>query len=314
MSIESFWLIATLADWVDVLVNQLPLTAIVWITVVGACIGSFMNVVVYRLPAGMSLVHPPSHCPQCERPIRARDNLPVIGWLMLRGRCRDCGCKIPARYPLVEAAVALTFLALWLVDVSRPGDLLATNVRLGVFGLDAVLMSSLICIALIEMDGQVSPRRLLVYPLATLIVAIWLGPYLPFYLQRHQHEVSPLVGAVGGAVLGGALGWMGLGIGRRSDRRRGPIMTGALTGAYLSWVAVSMVAAATAALFLLTRRVRNPSPAARWSLIFSFVTLLFLAGSPFILTISAEESFPLRLAILIGAIALTTISGWFARD
>ena len=90
--------------------------AAVWLLAVGGSFGSFLNVVVYRLPEGMSLVQPPSHCPRCKHPIRWRDNLPVLGWLLLRGRCRDCRLPIPFRYPLVEAIAAAVFLAVGLVE------------------------------------------------------------------------------------------------------------------------------------------------------------------------------------------------------
>ncbi len=76
---------------------------------VGAAVGSFLNVVAHRVPAGLSVVHPPSACPACGAGIRPRDNVPVLGWLALRGRCRDCGAPISARYPLVEAGTAGLF-------------------------------------------------------------------------------------------------------------------------------------------------------------------------------------------------------------
>ena len=75
--------------------------------VVGAIVGSFLNVVAYRLPRGESLSHPPSRCPQCGTPIKPYDNVPVLSWLVLRGRCRACGAPISARYPLVEAVTGL---------------------------------------------------------------------------------------------------------------------------------------------------------------------------------------------------------------
>lgn len=77
----------------------------------GASVGSFLNVVVYRLPAGQSLLYPPSRCPRCGHRLAARDNLPVVGWLSLGGRCRYCRAPISPRYPLVEAATAGIFLA-----------------------------------------------------------------------------------------------------------------------------------------------------------------------------------------------------------
>src|SRR5438309_246110 len=82
----------------------------------GLLIGSFLNVVAYRLPRGESLVAPGSHCPGCGTPVKAYDNVPVIGWLLLRGRCRACGEKISSRYPIVEATSAILAL---LVVLSR---------------------------------------------------------------------------------------------------------------------------------------------------------------------------------------------------
>ena len=73
----------------------------------GAIVGSFLNVVAYRLPRGESLAHPPSRCPNCGKPVKPYDNVPVVSWLLLRGRCRHCGGPISARYPLVEAGTAL---------------------------------------------------------------------------------------------------------------------------------------------------------------------------------------------------------------
>jgi leader peptidase (prepilin peptidase) / N-methyltransferase len=78
----------------------------------GLAIGSFLNVAIWRLPRGESLVRPPSHCPACDAPVRPRDNVPVLSWLLLRGRCRDCHARISARYPLIELLTAAVFAAL----------------------------------------------------------------------------------------------------------------------------------------------------------------------------------------------------------
>ncbi|MFC3687372.1 prepilin peptidase [Aquipuribacter hungaricus] len=75
----------------------------------GLLVGSFLNVVVHRVPRGLSVVRPPSACPGCGAPVRPRDNVPVLSWLLLRGRCRDCGEPISGRYPLVETATGLAF-------------------------------------------------------------------------------------------------------------------------------------------------------------------------------------------------------------
>jgi leader peptidase (prepilin peptidase)/N-methyltransferase len=87
----------------------------VWFFGIGTAIGSFLNVVVYRLPRGMSLLWPGSRCPGCKTPIRAYDNVPILSWLMLRGRCRKCGASISIRYPLVELTTGVLFLAIVLV-------------------------------------------------------------------------------------------------------------------------------------------------------------------------------------------------------
>ena len=84
---------------------------------VGAAVGSFLNVCIYRLPAGESVVSPRSRCPQCSTPIAWHDNVPILGWILLRGRCRACGVGISIQYPLIELATAL----LWVAAVVRYG-------------------------------------------------------------------------------------------------------------------------------------------------------------------------------------------------
>ncbi|MDH3222802.1 MAG: prepilin peptidase, partial [Gemmatimonadota bacterium] len=78
----------------------------------GAALGSFLNVCIYRWPNDESVIRPPSRCPGCGIPVRWRDNVPVLGYLLLRGRCRSCGVRLSVQYPLVEAAVALTWAGL----------------------------------------------------------------------------------------------------------------------------------------------------------------------------------------------------------
>lgn len=92
-------------------------TVIALSSVLGLAIGSFLNVVVHRVPAGLSVMSPPSACPGCAHEVRPRDNVPVLSWLWLRGRCRDCAMRIPARYPLVEAGTGAAFaFTAWRVD------------------------------------------------------------------------------------------------------------------------------------------------------------------------------------------------------
>lgn len=88
--------------------------AYVLVAVLGLVVGSFLNVVAWRVPRNESISHPPSACPSCGHAVRKRDNIPVASWLLLRGKCRDCKAPISARYPLVELATAVLFvLVLW---------------------------------------------------------------------------------------------------------------------------------------------------------------------------------------------------------
>ena len=158
-----------------------------WFFFVGAAFGSFLNVVVYRLPLGKSLSYPPSHCPNCSHPIRWYDNVPVIGWLQLGGKCRDCKAPISIRYPLVEGVCGIvTALFVFLLFTYRivPPDILATNLITtteideqlppleSVFALLTVYMAlfyTLLAAGLIEHDGHAIPVKLYVPLILTLL-------------------------------------------------------------------------------------------------------------------------------------------------
>lgn len=115
----------------------------------GASIGSFINVVVYRLPAGLSLLFPASRCPHCLTQLKPYDNVPVVGWLWLRGCCRYCQGKISLRYPVVEAVTGLVFLLIfWNFDVSV--------LTLGYW----VFCSWLLALSLIDLDTMTLPNQL----------------------------------------------------------------------------------------------------------------------------------------------------------
>jgi leader peptidase (prepilin peptidase)/N-methyltransferase len=121
---------------------------------VGAVIGSFLNVVIHRLPRRESLVSPPSRCPQCETPVKPYDNVPIVSWLVLRGRCRQCGAPISPRYPVVELLTALVFAAVVLAR-GFDDDLV----------LELPFVAALIALAGIDLDHKLLPNRI-VYPMA----------------------------------------------------------------------------------------------------------------------------------------------------
>jgi leader peptidase (prepilin peptidase)/N-methyltransferase len=122
--------------------------------VLGALIGSFLNVVVYRLPRGESLLTPGSHCPTCDAPVRAFDNVPVLSWLLLRGRCRSCGAPISVRYPAVELITAAGFAAVVAVRGFDEG-----------LWLELPFVACLIALAWVDLDHKLLPNKI-VYPMA----------------------------------------------------------------------------------------------------------------------------------------------------
>ncbi|UTI62551.1 prepilin peptidase [Paraconexibacter antarcticus] len=124
--------------------------ALIFAALFGLAIGSFLNVVIWRLPRGESLSHPGSHCPKCETPIKPYDNVPVVGWLMLRGKCRSCGAPISARYPLVEAATG----ALYVLVVAVCWDDLS-RIVLGI-----MLVTLLVPVTMIDLDVRRIPDKL----------------------------------------------------------------------------------------------------------------------------------------------------------
>lgn len=127
----------------------------------GLAVGSFLNVVIWRVPRGESVVSPPSACPGCGHRIRPRDNVPVMSWLMLRGRCRDCGERISARYPLVEILTAVVFV-LALVRFGLTVDLAAYLVLAAVY----------VALALIDLDTHRLPNVLTLGVLPAFVVLL----------------------------------------------------------------------------------------------------------------------------------------------
>ena len=149
--------------------------------VVGAIFGSFLNVVAYRLPRGESLSRPRSRCPQCQTQIEAYDNVPVLSWLALRGRCRSCRAPISARYPLVEA---VTGLLCFLVVHDRGLD---EGALLGV-----VLVLLLVPITLIDLDHRIIPNKL------TLLGAV-LAPVILAFADPGAIPEHLIAGAAAGS-------------------------------------------------------------------------------------------------------------------
>ena len=132
--------------------------------VLGLCIGSFLNVVIHRLPRKVSLVHPGSRCPGCGMAIRPWDNVPVLSWIALRGKCRGCDASISPRYPLVELSTAALF-ALTGAVTTGPGSLL----------LGLAFVSAMIVVTLIDLDHMIIPDAITLPGTAIGVVAALAG-------------------------------------------------------------------------------------------------------------------------------------------
>jgi leader peptidase (prepilin peptidase)/N-methyltransferase len=153
--------------WVMELLGSVFLHA--WIFALGATVGSFLNVVVYRLPRGINLAIPGSFCPHCRHPIRLSDNIPLVSWLALGGRCRDCGGRISPRYFAVELVVATTFLVVLAAEYFLPALALGLPTRQplspydgapfwGMYAMHMILATTLIGATLMAADGFEAPR------------------------------------------------------------------------------------------------------------------------------------------------------------
>ncbi len=182
----------------------------------GLVVGSFLNVVIARLPQGRSIVRPPSHCPQCQTPIRWYDNVPVFSWLvLLRGKCRSCKAAISARYPLVELLTALLFLASW----SRFGWNWSLWLR------DWPLMAALVAVTFIDLDLRIIPDEISLGGLVWGLLTCFLDPRLG------------VIGALAGAALGFGVfygfAWVYWFLTKRSGLGGGDIKLLAMLGAFV---------------------------------------------------------------------------------
>jgi len=189
------------------------------IFLVGAILGSFLNVCIGRIPAGESIVSPPSHCPACGAGISPRDNIPLLSYVLLRGRCRSCGAAISLRYPVVEALTGIMLVLLF----HRFGP----SPQLAVYG---VFVAALIVISFIDLDHQIIPDVISLPGIVLGLICAALGQSVPLL----DSAIGVLVG--GGILYGVAVGYHALT--GREGMGGGDIKLLAMIGAFLGWQAV----------------------------------------------------------------------------
>lgn len=223
-----------------------PLAAL-FIGALGAIIGSFLNVVIFRLPREESIVFPNSRCPQCSTAIHAYDNIPVISYLLLKGRCRTCSAPISRRYPAVEALTGILFVGVFLHDV------IGRNGPTAAILFDLAFVSALVALIFIDAEHMILPNAI-TYP--GIVFALVARLLLPFLMGANAFDDLPslaqisvlsnlpvwaisLVGALLGALAGGGSLWL---MGWLWEKLRGVEAMGLgdvkmmfMVGAYLGW-------------------------------------------------------------------------------
>jgi len=206
--------------------------------VFGTVIGSFLNVCIYRLPRGESLVYPPSHCPLCYRPIRMEDNIPVLSWFLLAGRCRDCAGRISVIYPVVEFLTgALFFTYYWqLVGFYQQ----PTPGQVGFYAIHMAFVSALLAAAVIDFKHLIIPDEISVPGIVLGLAASFVFPQMHAgtLVWGHPHVSSlaeSAIGALAGAAVVYAIGAAGKVAMRREAMGFGDVKLMAMIGAFLGW-------------------------------------------------------------------------------
>ncbi|MBE9216970.1 prepilin peptidase [Plectonema cf. radiosum LEGE 06105] len=206
-------------EWIFV-----PASLIVF--VFGASIGSFVNVVVYRLPAGLSILYPPSRCPHCLNRLKAYDNVPVFGWFWLRGRCRYCKSRISPRYPIVEAVTGLLFVLVFLVFKFSP-------LTIGYW----LFCSWLLALSIIDIDTMTLPSEL---TKSGLVLGILFQMILGFIPQSSWSGlINQMIPAIAAAVFGlwmfDVIARIATIVFRKDAMGAGDAKLAAMMGAWLGW-------------------------------------------------------------------------------
>ncbi len=294
-------------------IDPLDIFCVAWFTMAGAMIGSFVNVVVYRLPRGIGLARRGSHC---QHAVRVYDNIPVVSYLMLGGRCRDCGGPIAPRYPLVEALFASLFFIVALLEGASdlgnlpgiPAHFRPTNPLWPVWALvtvHLVLLATLLCAAVMEQAGETVPRQLFwpsLFLLGPLLTALPTLRPVPAALAL-AHLPPPWTGVVDslfGLAVGGGLGLLTW---RTAARRLPPAWPplSTLAGVTLGWQATCLVVGMSLVVLAGLSAAGTIRPRRSYAVAFTATFTLIIAWRPLYasLPLLHETAGSLDLALLV---------------
>ena len=189
---------------------------VVLIFILGLIVGSFSNVCIYRIPRNESIIYPASHCPKCHTTIKPKDNIPLLSYILLKGKCRNCKTKISIQYPMVEFLSGLIYLIIYLIYGLSVQTLIYT-----------ILSSALIIIAFIDLNEQIIPDVISLPGIVTGFIISFFVPYISFI----NSALGVVVG--GGIILVISLG--GSVIYKKEAMGGGDVKLAAMIGAFLGW-------------------------------------------------------------------------------
>ena len=217
---------------------------VVLIFILGLIVGSFSNVCIYRIPRNESIVYPASHCPKCRSNISPKDNIPLLSFILLKGRCRNCKSKISIQYPIVELLTGLIYLIIYLIF----GLSIQTLIYI-------ILSSALIIIAFIDINEQIVPD---VISLPGIVIGFIISFFIP-YISFTNSALGLVVG--GGIIL--IIGLAGSVIFKKEAMGGGDVKLAAMIGAFLGWryIIISLFLGfflgAVAGIFLILSKIKS---------------------------------------------------------
>lgn len=238
---------------------------IVPIFILGLIVGSFSNVCIYRIPRNKSIIYPASHCPKCRSKIKTVDNIPLLSFFLLKGRCRNCKSKISIQYPVVELLTGLIYLIIYLVYGLSIQSLIYI-----------ILSSALIIIAFIDLNEQIVPDVI-------SLPGIVIGFIISFFVSYISYMNSALGVLVGGGIIL-IIGLAGSVIFKKEAMGGGDVKLAAMIGAFLGWryIIISLFLGfflgALAGIFLILSKIKSREdaiPFGPFIVLGSFITLLW---------------------------------------
>ena len=237
---------------------------VILIFILGLIVGSFSNVCIYRIPRNESIIYPASHCPKCSTTIRPRDNVPLLSYIILKGRCRNCGSKISIQYPLVELLTGIIYLIIYLIYGLSIQSLIYI-----------ILSSALIIIAFIDLNEQIVPDVISLPGIGAGLILSFFVPYISF--------INSVLGVfVGGGIIL-IIGLVGSAIFKKEAMGGGDVKLAAMVGAFLGWKYVILALflgffiGALAGIFLVLSKIKNREdmvPFGPFIALGSFITIL----------------------------------------